>query len=171
MTYFKCLLLIGIILISCVGCDQTTKALAKNHLSQAQPISYLGDILRLHYMENVGAFLSLGSSLSAQARFWVLCVLTGSAVAGMLAFILIKRSLCPSFVAGLSLIIAGGIGNLIDRVFNNGAVIDFMNIGIGGLRTGIFNIADVAIMAGALTLIFFGSRPDNRPYAYRGGTP
>ncbi len=125
----------------------------------------------LQYTENAGAFLNLGSSLPAQARFWILCVLTGSAVAGMLVFILINRSLRPSFVAGLSLIIGGGFGNLMDRIFNNGAVIDFMNIGVGSLRTGIFNIADVAITTGALTLIFFDSRSSSlTPTCIKGGT-
>jgi signal peptidase II len=42
-----------------------------------------------------------------------------------------------------------GIGNLIDRLFNNGFAIDFMNLGIGSLRTGIFNVADVFVITGA----------------------
>jgi signal peptidase II len=39
-------------------------------------------------------------------------------------------------------------------------VIDFMNVGIGGLRTGIFNVADMAIMLGAAILVLEGSRSD-----------
>lgn len=76
----------------------------------------------------------------------------------MLVFILVKRSLRPSFVIAISFIIGGGVGNLIDRMFNNGAVIDFMNIGVGSLRTGIFNVADVAIVTGMGLLIFIGLR-------------
>ena len=53
--------------------------------------------------------------------------------------------------------IGGGLGNLIDRIFNSGAVVDFVSIGLGGLRTGIFNVSDVAIVAGAL-LVFLGIR-------------
>ena len=49
--------------------------------------------------------------------------------------------------------LAGGIGNLIDRVFHGGLVIDFLNMGIGPVRTGIFNVADMAIMAGFALLI------------------
>ena len=172
MTYFKRLLIIGIILISCVGCDQATKAVAKNHLSQAQPISYLADTFRLHYMENKGAFMSLGSTMPVEIRFWLLIVLTGIAVVGMLVVVLMHRGLRQPIVIGLSFIIGGGVGNLIDRVLHNGAVIDFMNIGIGSLRTGIFNVADVAISAGALTLIFFGSRSANLTHScIKGGTP
>lgn len=154
MTYFKRLLLLAIILFSCVGCDQITKAAAKSYLAPSQPISYFGDIFRLHYTENTGAFLGLGSTLPPVLRFWVTTIMTGFALAGMSVFILFNRNLRPALTAGISLIIGGGIGNLIDRIFNNGAVIDFMNIGVGSLRTGIFNIADVAIMIGEGMLFF-----------------
>lgn len=46
-----------------------------------------------------------------------------------------------------------GVGNLVGRIRYGGVVVDFMNIGIGPLRTGIFNVADLAIFAGALVLI------------------
>ena len=60
----------------------------------------------------------------------------------------------------LSLVFSGGISNFYDRVFNNGAVIDFLNIGFGTFRTGIFNVADVAIMAGVFMLVFVQSKKD-----------
>ena len=47
---------------------------------------------------------------------------------------------------GFVLFLAGGLSNLTDRIAI-GSVIDFLNVGIGPLRTGIFNVADVAIMA------------------------
>jgi signal peptidase II len=53
---------------------------------------------------------------------------------------------------------AGGIGNLLDRLFNNGAVIDFIRLGIGPLRTGIFNMADVAIVTGVVTFLLFSTQ-------------
>ncbi len=136
MTYFRRPLLIAVILFSCVGCDQAAKTIAKNHLLQARPTSYLSGTFRLQYRENKGAFLSLGSTLPAKVRFLVLFVLTGIAVTGILVFILMHRKLHPSLVIGLTLIIGGGAGNLIDRAFHNGAVVDFMNTGIGSVRTG-----------------------------------
>jgi signal peptidase II len=42
---------------------------------------------------------------------------------------------------------------LIDRLLYDGRVTDFLNVGIGSLRTGIFNMADTAILAGALLMI------------------
>jgi signal peptidase II len=54
---------------------------------------------------------------------------------------------------GLGLVFAGGASNLVDRI-SRGSVIDFMNVGLGGLRTGIFNVADVAILVGVGALLF-----------------
>ena len=65
------------------------------------------------------------------------------------------RSEPPSSVSalGVALFVAGGASNLLDRI-SYGMVIDFMNVGVGPLRTGIFNVADVAIMLGAGLLLF-----------------
>ena len=60
-------------------------------------------------------------------------------------------------LVGLALVFAGGASNLLDRVAH-GTVIDFMNVGVGPLRTGIFNVADVAIMMGVVLLVLTRSR-------------
>ena len=57
-------------------------------------------------------------------------------------------------VVAWSLVLSGGLGNLVDRIINDGRVIDFMNIGIGSLRAGIFNVADVYITVGVVVLVF-----------------
>jgi len=56
------------------------------------------------------------------------------------------------FVA-LVLVLAGGVGNQLDRVLQAGLVTDSINLGVGPLRTGIFNVADVAIACSAIGLI------------------
>ena len=56
-------------------------------------------------------------------------------------------------IAGLAFIVGGGCGNLIDRLLRDGRVGDFMNIGIGPLRTGIFNFADLFVLTGCLLLL------------------
>ena len=48
---------------------------------------------------------------------------------------------------GVALLIAGGGSNWLDRI-TRGSVIDFLNVGIGPVRTGVFNVADVAIVMG-----------------------
>ena len=52
-------------------------------------------------------------------------------------------------------IIGGGFGNIIDRIIYNFSVIDFLNFGIGSLRTGILNVADLSITFGAVFFIFY----------------
>ena len=52
-------------------------------------------------------------------------------------------------------IIGGGLGNLIDRLSNNFRVVDFLNFGIGSLRTGILNIADMSVTIGVLFLAVY----------------
>ncbi len=64
------------------------------------------------------------------------------------------------FIA-LTLVAGGGMSNLIDRLMFHGRVTDFLNVGLGSLRTGIFNVADMTILAGAL-LMLLKQRADGR---------
>ena len=135
-------------LFSCVGCDQLTKNIARHSLANSEPIVFLNNFIRLQYIENPGAFLSLGAGSSENIRFWIFTLLTGIFLAGMLVYLLLSQIHSSVKIISLSLVAGGGIGNLIDRVLNEGRVIDFMNMGIGSLRTGIFNVADVALSVG-----------------------
>src|ERR1041385_2069809 len=58
-----------------IGCDRITKNLAKEHLMFHEPISWLHNTVRLEYVENTGAALSLGDQLSKPASFWLLSVI------------------------------------------------------------------------------------------------
>ena len=64
---------------------------------------------------------------------------------------------------GFALIIGGGIGNLIDRIVH-GSVTDFFQIRLGFFRTGIFNIADIAVTNGVFILQFI--QQSNNPNIY-----
>jgi signal peptidase II len=139
-----------LILLTTVGCDRITKRIAAERLADMQPGVYAGGFLRLEYAENQGAFLGLGGSLPASGR----SVLLKAGVALTLAalvWIAFKHNWAGLALAGATLTFAGGLSNLFDRVFK-GAVIDFMSVGIGPVRTGIFNVADVAIMMGGLLI-------------------
>ena len=150
------LLVLGIVL-SLVIVDQATKRIAIQTLQHQPSIEYLDGFFRFVFAENTGAFLSLGSKLSPTARFWILTALNGVILAIVMLFIVFKDVIRTPVVVALASIFAGGIGNLIDRVFRDGRVVDFMNMGINlgpyPLRTGIFNVADVAIMGGLFVLI------------------
>ena len=58
-----------------------------------------------------------------------------------------------------TLILAGGLGNIIDRVMYHMRVSDFLNFGIGSLRTGILNLADFFITTGVIILIIYSFLP------------
>src|ERR1700722_9896350 len=131
----------ALVLCSCIGCDQWTKSLATVHLRQAPAMSFLGDTLRIQYAENPGAFLGAGSGLPPSTRFAILVVVNGLFLGLIAALVFLKRPAGRWQHLAIVLLLAGGIGNLIDRVCHDGLVIDFLNVGIGALRTGIFNVA------------------------------
>jgi signal peptidase II len=141
---------LALLVLLTLGVDQLTKWIATRTLGESpgRLDSYLGDTLRLQYALNRGAFLGLGGGLTPSQRFIVFTVANAAAML-VLAVVLVRHwNMRPiKFVAG-ALILGGGLGNLIDRAWNDGRVTDFLNVGIGQLRTGIFNVADMAIMAG-----------------------
>jgi signal peptidase II len=143
-----------IILFSVFGCDHVSKKIAKNYLSESPPISYLEDFVVLNFVENKGAFLGFGSGLPDHIRYWIFRVMSGVFLFGFLVYISVHNDFTYFEIIVFSTIIGGGIGNLYDRVFRSGYVGDFMNIGIGPVRTGVFNLADVAIMFGLGMLLY-----------------
>ncbi len=153
------------LLTLCVGCDHAAKQLAVSALAGAAPVALLGDAVRLELVRNAGSFLSLGGSLPQAVRDLVFLVLAPLGLA--LACAHLARSGPPgiSSVIALALLAGGGLGNWLDRLIHGGAVTDFVSIGLGPLRTGIFNVADVCIMAGLALLLFTERRPSSRPDA------
>lgn len=147
-----------LLLTATAGCDRVTKHLAMTTLAGTGGHSFLADTVRLDYHENPGGFLSLGAAWHPQTRTVVFQL--ANLVFLLAVFVIAGRQQWSrSGTVGLALFLAGGLSNLIDRVAL-GQVVDFLNIGIGPLRTGIFNVADVAIMAGAaLVLIDHWRRP------------
>jgi signal peptidase II len=153
--------LVVTILLGCVGCDQATKSLARDHLQGQAPVSFLGGAVRLEYAENPGAFLSLGASLPHHLGLAVFTIGGTIAVLGILLYALIALPPGSLRASAVALVSAGGIGNLIDRILHDGRVTDFLYIGVGPAQTGIFNVADVTLMAG-LTLFVLAYRPSER---------
>jgi signal peptidase II len=153
MTRALRLTLVAGVLLWSVGCDQVAKTLARASLAASPPVSLLDDCIRFELAQNRGAFLSLGEGLPGLARYLLFVVVVGGALALTLVFTLRLRGANPVQLVALSLLTGGGIGNLIDRLIHDGAVVDFVSVGIGPLRTGIFNVADAAITLGVLLLL------------------
>jgi len=152
---YKLFVVLGI-LVSIFIFDQFTKVWAVSELHGQGPTFYLNGLFQFVYAENPGAFLGMGGDWSRPVRFVIFAVLVLCGLGGMLWYLLKKESSRLNLFA-YSFILAGGFGNLWDRVAHeHGHVIDFMLIDLGGfLRTGVFNVADVAIVVGVL-LAFFG---------------
>ncbi|HQU74880.1 MAG TPA: signal peptidase II [Calditrichia bacterium] len=147
----------GIILL-----DQVTKFFAKKYLAFHPPIIFWGDFFRFQYALNSGAMLGFGSEWPESVRFWVLTIFPMVLLLGLLVYILLSKQMTTLNLVSLSLISGGGLSNIFDRIYYGGQVVDFMNMGIGDLRTGIFNIADMAIMAGMGILILEGFLMHNK---------
>lgn len=156
-TKFAALMLL---VVTCVGCDQISKHYAKTMLAHRSPQSYFSDVLRLHYAENPGVAFSLGAQWPKHWRMALFVVGASLCLTALLIYIL-RADIQNSFhLLALTLIFAGGTGNLIDRIFHQGRVIDFLNLGLGDFRTAIFNVADIAITSGMLLLLLssFGAQ-------------
>jgi signal peptidase II len=132
--------------------DQGSKYLAIDLLEGKGTIYRLGGCLRFILAENRGGFLSLGASLPEGLRNTIFLLLSAVFLVVFCVFTLRDRTSTPSVLVASSMIVGGGVGNLIDRAFRDGAVIDFVNVGVGTLRTGIFNIADMAVLFGCILL-------------------
>jgi signal peptidase II len=148
------------IILSLILLDQVVKVLARAYLRGTIGYSFLDGFVKVEYAENRGAFLSLGAQLSDEARTALFIFMAG----GMLVFCAywLWKSLGNRFaVISYSLVIAGGVGNLIDRIFR-GSVTDYVHMGLSSLRTGVFNVADVAISCGFVFLLILQSKSDDK---------
>jgi len=138
----------GIILFAFI-IDQLTKLLVLTSVG-SRSVSIIGNILRLQVTYNTrGIFgISFGSD-----HFYFILPLIGLSV--LIYLLLVARSRLESIVVGL--ITGGAFGNLIDRI-RLGAVVDFIDMGIGHYRWPTYNLADAFITIGIVILIFYGFR-------------
>lgn len=144
--------LISCVQLGCIGCDQTTKLVATSVLENS-PKTFLDDTVRLQLARNSGAFLGLGDSLPTFWKNTLFCFAISGFLFTLLVWTLRSKQLPSRVTIALALSVAGGLSNLFDRLRSGGYVVDFLNVGLGPIRTGIFNVADMAIMGGALILL------------------
>jgi len=97
--------------------------------------------------------MGIGADLPREVRSIIHLVTSAVIIAGMIFLLIHIQQIGRMMLAGFVLLLAGASGNLLDRLFNHGRVIDFVVIGMGNLHTGIFNIADVFIMVGVGLLL------------------
>jgi len=150
----KSIIRIGLILLMIIiniGCDRFSKTIVKRSVLPYETIRVLNDHLTVTRVENSGAFLSAGDSMSKNAKQIFLALLPAIFLILGLAYLFVKP-VSNNMLIGLCFVIGGGVGNIFDRVFY-GSVTDFLYVKFGFFQTGVFNMADVSIMAG-MFLIF-----------------
>jgi signal peptidase II len=132
--------------------DRWTKHLVTLHIALYSHIQIIPGFVRLTHTENTGAAFSLFADSPAH---WKTAMLIGfSAVALVIVFTLLwtnARPLSPSGI-GLALILGGALGNLWDRLAS-GRVVDFLLLYVQQYQWPVFNLADSAIVVGAVLLV------------------
>jgi signal peptidase II len=145
------IVLILLVIAVNIGCDQFSKKMVKRSVLPYETIHVLNDHLTVTRVENSGAFLSAGDSMSKGAKQIFLTLIPVLAmVLGL--FYLFFKPVSGNMLIGLCFVIGGGVGNLFDRILY-GSVTDFLYVKFGIFQTGIFNMADVSIMAGLFIIL------------------
>lgn len=113
----------------------------------AQGIPLIDGILRFTYVRNSGAAFGL-----FQGGRWPFVVVSIGAVL-LLLLVLARGAAAPLRRTAYALILAGAAGNLVDRIFYGGRVVDFIEMGLRGHTFPVYNVADMGVSIGAALLI------------------
>lgn len=151
------------IIIAVLTIDQIIKIWVKTHMSIGEEIPLLGNWFQLHYIENDG--MGFGLLGGGGVKKLILSIFRIVAVIALFYFLfrLTKKNEKFSVIAGVALITAGAMGNIVDSVFYGkwlqGKVVDMFEftVEISNFRVFpfIFNFADAAITVGVFYMILF----------------
>ena len=145
------LILIGVILGG-IGIDQLTKILVSGNMELYQSISVIPKVFNITYIQNRGAAFGMLANHS-----WVFMIVSTAAIIAMCVYLFRFCKEGTFFKIGLALVISGGIGNMIDRIFL-GYVVDMIEATfietLFGWSFAIFNVADSFVCVGAGIVIF-----------------
>lgn len=135
-----------------VAADQITKYLCQTYMELNEVIILVPGILNLNRIEpNSGAAFGI-----LAGKTWFLIAVTGIIMIVCIAMLIRKTFESKWMFWSLCLVLAGGMGNMIDRLLRNGNVIDFLEFGF--IDFPVFNIADCAVCVGAgMILVYFMS--------------
>jgi signal peptidase II len=142
----------GAVAVAALGADQLTKHLVSSRLALGEQVDVLGP-LSIHHVQNSGIAFGLFASATP-----VVIVLTGLAVAWMVAFFARSGARHPVLPVSLGLVIGGSVSNLVDRV-RLGHVTDFLDLRFWPA----FNLADSFIVVGVAILLVTLVLADREP--------
>jgi signal peptidase II len=152
-----------VILLACVGCDHAAKQAAVSLMAESGSLELAGGLLRFELASNPGAFMSVGAELPEALRSFFLLGCVPLLIAGVCLYFARFAGESRARLAALGILAGGGLANWLDRLLHDGTVTDFVSIGIGRVRTGIFNLADLAVIAGVFWLLLSARRREPPP--------
>ena len=132
--------------------DQAVKALVRPRLDLYESLSVIPGFFSLTRVHNTGAAFGLMNSLDFPFKAVVLALLQTAALVGLTVYVAMLAPEQRLTRTGLSFVIGGAIGNLIDRIIY-GYVLDFFDFYSGGWHFWAFNVADAAINIGVALMI------------------
>ena len=133
--------------LALTGADQLFKYIVTEKLRDGAPLVLIPHVLQLHYTENDGAMMGL-----LQGKTTLMAVLALAVFAVLLYLVFSKKIRFGLVYCCLAGILAGGLGNLLDRIFR-GFVVDYIEVLF--VKFYIFNFADCLITVGAFLIIFY----------------
>jgi signal peptidase II len=131
--------------------DQATKAWIVSAMRLYDSFAVVGGFFSITHVRNPGAAFGFLAGAPPLFRYIFFLAITVAAILLILHYLRVSRIEAPSLVPALALILAGAVGNLIDRI-RFGEVVDFLDIYIGNHHWPAFNVADSAITVGAVVL-------------------
>lgn len=134
-------------IILIVAFDQITKYFAEKNLADGKIVPFLPGFVQFRYAQNTGMAFSMLSG----AR-WIFVVITIIVCGGVMWFLFSNRAKSLWVYWSLGVVLAGGVGNLIDRA-RFGYVVDFIEPTF--VNFAVFNIADCAVTCGAAVLVVY----------------
>ncbi len=137
----------AILTVFFVLADILTKKAVVSNMKLHESLPVIKDVFHITYVRNTGAAWSIFAGKTS-----VLGLVSAVVVVAALIFIVIKKPKNKVLLASLSMIIGGGIGNMIDR-FSLGYVIDFLDFKL--INFPVFNVADIFVVCGATLLILY----------------
>src|SRR2546430_346894 len=132
-----------------VAADLVTKLLAESLLARHLPVQVIGDYVQLRLVYNQCA--AFGLCLGAYSR-WIFFGLAIVALFVLRSMVMSARPGDRPRLLALSLVCAGAVGNVLDRIRSAQGVVDFVDVGIAGPRWPTLNVRHSAITGGAVPL-------------------
>jgi len=133
--------------------DQITKAAILKRFFIHETYTVIDGFLNLVYVMNPGAAFGFLANMSETFRYVFFIGMTALVILLILYYIIKSKSQNMLYIISLTLIFAGAVGNLIDRI-RFGAVVDFLDVYIGNAHWPAFNVADSSITIGAVLMIW-----------------